>query len=35
LPRLLVALIETYQQLDGSIRLPEPLQDYVRLKEIR
>jgi seryl-tRNA synthetase len=35
LPRLLVALIETYQQSDGSIRLPEPLHDYVRLKEIR
>ncbi|HXO98566.1 MAG TPA: serine--tRNA ligase [Chthoniobacterales bacterium] len=35
LPRLLVALIETYQQSDGSIRLPEPLPDYVRLKEIR
>jgi seryl-tRNA synthetase len=35
LPRLFVALIETYQQADGSIRLPEPLHDYVRLKEIR
>jgi seryl-tRNA synthetase len=35
LPRLLVALIETYQQSDGSIRLPELLHDYVRLKEIR
>jgi len=35
LPRLLVALIETYQQADGSIRLPEPLHQYVRLKDIR
>src|SRR6202045_228484 len=35
LPRLLVALIETCQQSDGSIRLPEPLHDYARLKEIR
>jgi seryl-tRNA synthetase len=35
LPRLLVALMETYQQADGSIRLPEPLHDYIRLKEIR
>jgi seryl-tRNA synthetase len=35
LPRLLVALMETYQQADGSIRLPEPLHDYLRLKEIR
>jgi seryl-tRNA synthetase len=25
LPRLFVALIETYQQADGSIRLPEAL----------
>jgi seryl-tRNA synthetase len=35
LPRLFVALIETYQQVDGTIRLPEPLHEYVRLKEIR
>ncbi|MEO8352935.1 MAG: serine--tRNA ligase [Chthoniobacteraceae bacterium] len=28
LPRLFVALVETYQQPDGSIRLPEPLHDY-------
>jgi seryl-tRNA synthetase len=35
LPRLFVALTETYQQADGSIRLPDRLQDYVRLKEIR
>jgi seryl-tRNA synthetase len=35
LPRLFVALTETYQQADGSIRLPEPLQNYLRLKEIR
>ena len=35
LPRLLVALIESYQQADGSIRLPEPLHGYLRLKEIR
>jgi len=31
----LVALIESYQQADGSIRLPEPLHGYLRLKEIR
>jgi seryl-tRNA synthetase len=35
LPRLFVALIETYQQPDGSIRLPAPLHDYVGRKEIR
>jgi seryl-tRNA synthetase len=35
LPRLFVALIETYQHADGSIQLPAPLHDYVRTKEIR
>jgi seryl-tRNA synthetase len=35
LPRLLVALIETYQQPDGSILIPEALQEYVGAKEIR
>lgn len=34
-PRLLVALLETYQNADGSIRIPEPLQPYLGLKEIR
>ena len=29
LPRLYVALIETYQQADGSIRVPEALQPYL------
>jgi seryl-tRNA synthetase len=28
LPRLFVALIETYQQADGSILLPERLRGY-------
>lgn len=28
LPRVFVALIETYQQPDGTIRIPEPLHDY-------
>ncbi len=28
LPRLFVALLETYQQADGSIQLPEPLHTY-------
>ena len=35
LPRLFVALTETYQQANGTIRLPEPLHDYLGLKEIR
>ena len=30
--RLFVALIETYQQADGSIPVPEPLWDYARVK---
>jgi len=35
LARLYVALVETYQQSDGSILIPEPLRDYVGVKEIR
>jgi seryl-tRNA synthetase len=35
LARLYVALVETYQQPDGSILIPEPLRDFVRAKEIR
>ena len=27
-PRLLVALLETYQNKDGTISIPEPLQPY-------
>ena len=35
LPRLFAALIETYQQQDGSIRIPEKLQSYFGNSEIR
>jgi seryl-tRNA synthetase len=35
LARLYVALVETCQQPDGSILIPEPLRDFVRTKEIR
>src|SRR5271166_3381153 len=35
LPRLWVALVETYQQLDGSILVPGPLRDYVGVEVIR
>ncbi len=35
LPRLWVALVETYQQADGSILVPEPLRDYVGVDVIR
>ena len=34
LARLFVALIETYQQADGSISIPEPLQPYLRADRI-
>jgi len=30
-----VALLETHQQADGSVIIPEALRDYVRAKEIR
>jgi seryl-tRNA synthetase len=35
LARLFVALIETYQQPDGSIAIPAPLQAYLRAGQIR
>lgn len=35
LPRLYVALLETYQQADGAIRLPEALRSYFGCEEIR
>ena len=34
-PRLLVALIENYQNQDGSITVPEILYPYVNFKEVR
>jgi seryl-tRNA synthetase len=35
LPRVFAALIETYQQPDGSIRIPERLKEYFGAAEIR
>ena len=35
MPRLFVALLENYQQPDGSIRIPEALQPYFGAAEIR
>ena len=35
LPRLFAALIENYQQPDGSVRIPEKLQPYFAAAEIR
>lgn len=34
LPRIFVALIETYQQPDGSVKIPEPLQEYFGARQI-
>ena len=34
LPRLMIALIETYQQEDGSIEIPEPLREYTGFDRI-
>jgi seryl-tRNA synthetase len=35
LARLFVALIETFQQADGSVRIPEKLQPYLKADSIR
>ena len=35
LPRLFAALVESYQQPDGSIRIPEKLRPYFGAAEIR
>jgi seryl-tRNA synthetase len=35
LPRVLIAIMENYQQADGSIKVPEVLQEYVRAKIIK
>ena len=35
LPRLFAALIENYQQRDGSIRIPKKLQPYFGASQIR
>ena len=34
LARLFVSLIETHQQADGSILIPEPLREYLRADRI-
>ncbi|MEK7706946.1 MAG: aminoacyl--tRNA ligase-related protein, partial [Verrucomicrobiota bacterium] len=34
LARLFVALIETYQQADGSVTIPSPLQPYLKTERI-
>jgi len=35
LPRVLIAIMENYQQADGSIAVPEALQPYVGVKIIK
>ncbi len=35
LPRVLISILENYQQADGSIIVPEVLQEYVRAKVIK
>ena len=34
-PRILIALFENYQQEDGSIKIPEILQKFIGIKEIK
>jgi seryl-tRNA synthetase len=34
-PRILIPLIENYQQKDGSVKIPEVLHPYLPFKEIR
>ncbi|MCD6528469.1 serine--tRNA ligase [bacterium] len=34
-PRILIAILENYQQKDGSVRVPEILQDYLKTKVIK
>jgi seryl-tRNA synthetase len=34
LARLFVALVETYQQADGSVKIPERLQPYLKAERI-
>jgi len=34
-PRILVSLVENFQQADGSIKIPEPLQKYLGKTEIK
>ncbi|MDD5288718.1 MAG: serine--tRNA ligase [Dehalococcoidales bacterium] len=35
LPRIMIAIMENYQQADGTIAVPEVLQDFMRTKLIR
>jgi seryl-tRNA synthetase len=35
LPRIMIAIMENYQQADGSIAVPEVLQDFMHTNIIR
>ncbi|MCL5018866.1 MAG: serine--tRNA ligase [Patescibacteria group bacterium] len=35
IPRIVIAILENYQQKDGSIKIPEVLQKYLSFKEIK
>lgn len=35
LPRIMIAVLENYQQADGSVAVPEVLQDFVKARVIR
>jgi len=34
LPRIMIAILENYQQADGTVAVPEVLQDYMKMKAI-
>jgi len=34
-PRILIAILENYQEKDGSVKIPEVLHPYLKFKEIR
>ncbi|MBM2831197.1 MAG: serS [Dehalococcoidia bacterium] len=35
LPRMLIAVLENYQQADGSVQVPEALRSYMKREEVR
>jgi len=34
LPRLMIAILETYQRADGTVEIPEPLHRYTGFKDV-
>lgn len=35
IPRMIIAIMENYQEKDGSIKIPKVLQKYIKIKEIK